>query len=442
MRILLVSHYFPPYNHIGAVRTGKMAKYLVKSGHSVRVISASKQLARSTTLPVEVPEESITYSYWWDWAWRLDFFLCRSLQQTAMSSGPAARGTTAVSQGLQWRELAKKLRDFFRTIAYFPDAQVGWLPFAVSAGSAVISQWRPDVIYASAGPWTSLLAARRLSRKYGIPWVAELRDLWVDNAEYQHPRWRFKIEDRLERAVLGSAQGLVTVSEPLAAKLRSKYRVPTTVIYNGYDPADYPPAGAAPPAANTLRILYAGSIHIGKQSPALLFAALRLLGSGRQRIQISFVGTNNPADVLNLAEEYGVRASVEVIPSVPYSESLRLQASSDVLLYLSWLDTSEAGFFSGKVFEYMGACRPILAVGPTHSDVCAVIRERGLGLALEDPEQIAEQLRVWTEQKLAGRAIDGPHHSAASDFSREQQARRLEQFLNLTICPTSPDETQ
>ena len=42
LRVLFVTHYFPPYNHIGAVRTGKMAKYLSAFGHSVRVVSARR----------------------------------------------------------------------------------------------------------------------------------------------------------------------------------------------------------------------------------------------------------------------------------------------------------------------------------------------------------------------------------------------------------------
>lgn len=46
--------------------------------------------------------------------------------------------------------------------------------------------WKPDVILASAMPYTSLLVAAKLSRKYDIPFVAELRDLWVDNHYIKH----------------------------------------------------------------------------------------------------------------------------------------------------------------------------------------------------------------------------------------------------------------
>ncbi|MFX9604597.1 hypothetical protein ABTP42_19610, partial [Acinetobacter baumannii] len=63
MKILLVTYYFPPYNAMGAVRTGKTAKFLEALGHEVRVISAIDQpLAQSLT--TEIPEEHVHRTKW------------------------------------------------------------------------------------------------------------------------------------------------------------------------------------------------------------------------------------------------------------------------------------------------------------------------------------------------------------------------------------------
>ena len=100
--------------------------------------------------------------------------------------------------------------------------QIGWLPFAVKAGSRLVEAWRPDVLWTlSALPYTSLVVAHLVAarKRYNLPWIGELRDLWVDFHRYDIGRVRQRIERRLERRVLSSAAGLVTVSEPMAARL-------------------------------------------------------------------------------------------------------------------------------------------------------------------------------------------------------------------------------
>ena len=63
MRILLVSMYFPPYNAIGSIRAGKLAKYLLEHGHDVRIITAERT-GPPKTLPLEVPLDRVLYTPW------------------------------------------------------------------------------------------------------------------------------------------------------------------------------------------------------------------------------------------------------------------------------------------------------------------------------------------------------------------------------------------
>ena len=137
--------------------------------------------------------------------------------------GPAEFGVFAVFLAmLNLTSVAACLR--FEMAISLPeeDQEIGWLLFALRDGRKILRDWRPDLIYASATPATSLLVARRLSRNHGIPWVAELCDLWVDSHYYRYFGWRHVLENRLERATLGTATAIVTVSEPLAKTLRGK----------------------------------------------------------------------------------------------------------------------------------------------------------------------------------------------------------------------------
>ena len=65
MHILYVSYYFPPFNTIGAVRAGAMAKCLTRAGHTVTVVAGDDQ-PFAPELPVEIPEERVHHVRGWD----------------------------------------------------------------------------------------------------------------------------------------------------------------------------------------------------------------------------------------------------------------------------------------------------------------------------------------------------------------------------------------
>lgn len=417
MRILLISYFFPPYNAIGAVRLGKTAKYLTRMGHDVRVITAADQPLQPT-LPVEIPAERVVYTRWVNANRPAELLLGGRQKVTARGYVPPS------SSGLM-RWGFGVARSVYKGVLV-PDEQIGWYPFAVRAALELAGGWRPDVVYASAMPLTSLLVAHRVAARLGVPWIAELRDLWTDNHYVRHHPWRRALEQRMERRVLGSAAGLVTMSEPWAQLLRDRYGKPAAAVSNGFDPADFP--APAPPQDDTLRIVYTGMIYRGKRDPMPLFAALRLLGDEAAGVRVRFYGRY--LDMIHeMAAEQGVEALVETHDQLPYSDALRSQAEADLLLLLMWDDPRERGLFPGKVFEYIGARRPILGIGPTEGVVAEMLRERGLGVMVNDPQSIAARLREWIAAKRRDGAIAPLPRELAAGLTREEQTRRLAGFI-------------
>jgi hypothetical protein len=251
----------------------------------------------------------------------------------------------------------------------------------------------------------------------------------VDHHYYGQPGWRRAAEGRLERRVLSSAAGFVTVSGPLAETLRGKYGKPTAVVLNGYDASDFPSAPAAVPYdSGRIRILYTGAAYAGRQDPTPLFAALRQLGPLADRVRVSFYGPYLGA-VAEAADRCGVSGLVEISAPVPYEQSLRMQCESDILLLLLWTDAAERGVYTGKLFEYVGARRPVLAVGRGDNVAAEFVRGRGVGVVSDDPERIADHLRGWLAQKEAEGVVRETPAAAAAGVSREEQARVLEKFL-------------
>lgn len=405
MKILLVSFYFPPFNAIGAVRAGKLAKELVAAGHEVRVLTAQQQLLPQS-LPLEVPEELITRTRWWN-VNGLPLALFGRQQQRYRRSEAAPSGVFA------------KIVKVYRTLLNIPDGQIGWYPHAVRSGKRLIATWSPDIIYASAPPFTGLMVARRLAQYANVPWVGELRDLWTDNYYADWPAWRRAIEVPLERRVLSSSAGLVTVSDPLANRLREKYDRPVAVIPNGFDPDDYP-RGIARSDADVLRIVYTGTIYPGRQDPTPLFSAVKSLGDEGRKIRIEFYGRTLPG-ILQLAERYGLENQVNVHAEVPFLESAQLQASADILLLLQWNSAAEPGVFTSKLFEYLGARRPVLAVGLPIGVAPDLIRDRNAGSASDDPAELATRLSQWLTTKAAAGVIPSLPESVGAGLSRAEQ---------------------
>jgi glycosyltransferase involved in cell wall biosynthesis len=422
LKVLLVSHAFPPANAVGAVRVGKFAKYLHESGHDVRVLAAPREGDQS--LALEIPADRVVYQAGWEIDGIFDGLLepLRRRRQAATTSASGAVEFSAQPTA----GLTSALARHYYALLRIPDARAGWIKAATLAGRRIVQDWRPDIVVASGPPNSGLVAASRIARICGAPWVAELRDLWVDNPYYEVPAWRLLVDRLVERRILGNAVGLVSVTPRWAESLRRRYSKPTACILNGYVEEDFPPHPAGPSPGDILSILYTGSIYAGYRDPRPLFHAVGLLGSECDRIAVHFYGPLR-GEVEPLAAAHGIAHRVFVHDPVPYKASLALQTSADVLLLLQWNDERDAGNIPAKFYEYLGAGRPILLLGYEQGDLAAMIRDRAAGVVANDPEVIAGQLKQWIAQKNAGIAPVDPQ--ARAGLTRAEQYRKFEQFL-------------
>lgn len=411
MKILLVAPFFPPTNVVGAVRAGKLTKYLVDKGHDVRVVAA-ENVQIPGTLPMEVPEERVTRFH------HLRLFNLRRPMRSLENS--IRQGDAKMPAWLS------RLYRIYRSLFYLPDRDITWALNALWRSKAALGNWRPDIVYASALPASGLIVGKALARRFGVPWVAELRDLWVDSHYYDLPRWRRMIDERIERNLLTDAAAFVTVSDPLAADLSRKYDKPVTVILNGFDPSDYPVTDDDAPRdpLAPITITYTGLVYPGQRDPSRLFEALALMGQDMRRFRVRFYGRMLPG-LRDLAVRYGVSEVVELNTPVPYRDALRLQGESDLLLLLLWDNPLEHGVYTGKLFEYLGARRPILSIGAPNGVAARLIAERGAGLSSNDPRVIKDYLTALAAEADAGLPKRRLPSDVGAGLTRDEQFQRL-----------------
>lgn len=428
MNILFIASYYPPYAPMAGTRIGKLTGYFHDKGHEVRVLSAANP-AMPPLLRPGIPEERITY-VGLDLAPGLLTRAVRRLRRppAAPAAGGGGGGGEAAPAERRAPGVIDRLRAIYRQAATIPDGYNGWQRPAVEAGMRLIAQARPDLLYASLPLHSGFLVAAELARRSGVPLVVEYRDLWVDHPYYSAPTWRRLIERRMERRAARQVRGYVTVTEGWRSFLESERRRPTALVLNGFDPADFEGRRAEPLAPEgILSLFYAGALYGEKRDPSPLFEALRRMGDEARAIRVLF-HTDQVDDLTARVAAFGLDGIVEVRGPVPQAEVLAKEKAADVLLLLRWDHPSEETVLAGKLFEYIGAGRPILSVGLETGEAARLIEDNGFGLVSKDPDRIAAQLRLWLAQRREG-SIPALDPARAARFSRDRQFEALEGFL-------------
>ena len=435
MRILLISYFFAPANGAGALRATRLASFLMRAGHDVRVLAAADS-GWPATLDCDLPDQHVLRTAQLDINWlprRLAALRnARRPPRGSASNEPACNAAEGAAA-----HLLHGASRLYTNALNWPDARAGWLPYALGAGRKLLRAWRPDLVYASSPPPTCLLAGKLLAARCGVPWIAEFRDRWSDDPYYAKPAWRQGLEASLEHRIIGSARAIVTVSEPWAKRYAEAYGKPTLVVLNGFEPEDY--AGRESWGAvgsDCLEIVYTGGIYPGRRDPTTLFQALALSPELRSAVRVHFWGTS-PEHVLPLATTAGVQDQVVVHRHVPRSEAVAVQQRADVLLLMQWNDPREQGNLPGKLFEYLGARRPILGLGLESGVPATIIRARAAGLFSNDPAEIVAQFAAWLAIKRRLGHLPALPPEAAAGFTRAEQFAKLGPFLaNLEVCCT------
>jgi len=286
-------------------------------------------------------------------------------------------------------------------IINYPDSYSGWRRFALQAGREVLDKGDIDAIM-SICPVTSHIVASELKKEYpDLRWICDLPDLWSQNHNYAYGKVRRGMDTRLELKTLASADVLTTSSEPRAEQLRILHKGKKVVaITLGYDEKEYDTGDV--PLTDKFTITYTGLIYPKRQNPEILLEALfNLIDNGKidpDDCEIRMYGgytTEHP--VTKMHHELPVKW----YGKVSHTEAVKAQKESQLLWLLDWNDPNELGVHPGKVFEYLGARRPIIATGGVRGNVVdELLKETGAGyhaVSVEEAEHAL--LRCYQEWK-------------------------------------------
>jgi len=320
----------------------------------------------------------------------------------------------------------------------------GWVPFAMAAVSEMKPSLKFDAIVTTSPPESCHLIGSRVKKALNCPWVADFRDLWTQDLTKHYGPIRKFVESRLERRTLCSADALVTLSGPWAEKLKQRYpHIPIYSIANAFDPDEFSSNGEA--LTDSFSITYTGQLYSGKRDPTPLLEVLgELLQANiipRQRVRIRFYGPIEPW-LYTQVQQHRLDDVVEIHATVGREQVLKRQAESQLLLLLGWNDPKDEGQHTGKIFEYFGAKRPILAIGGCQGVMTELLKETRAGIHTLSRAQLREFLiDAYTSFQRDGRVCYQGDQQAINRHTHREMASKFALLLDRVKMRTQTPAT-
>lgn len=426
-KVLIISYYYSDVSKIGAVRINGLAKFLPKFGWQPYILTASSssaQLHQSHITVYEAPYVDVA---------------TRFKQLFPLDKAGSKSFTELVGVKTQKNNLGNldHIINMWKEVFAYPDLLRYWKNPAVKLGKRVLESESFDAMISSSPPKTCNLIAKELKQIYGIPWIADFRDLWTQNHFYEFSRFRYFFERRLELRTLSIADMLTVVSEPSSEKQKELF--PDKKIFsipNGFDPIQKNPGL---PLERKFTITYTGSLYKGRRDPELLFRAINnLISKGSidpNDMSINFYGPKE-AWLENDIKMYDLDEIVKINGFIPRDESIDRQRRSHLLLLLTAYNKKDKGVIPGKIFDYLAAGRPIISLGASGSVVEDLVKNTGAGFHPVNQDDMERFLMdTYIEYKSNNTVKYNGLPSEIDKYSHIEMARKFSKALDNLIKP-------
>ena len=393
MKVLIITYYWPPAGGSGVQRWLKFVKYLQAFGIEpvVYTVDNGNYIKEDTSLLAEVPQniEVLKQPIWEPT--KLLFWKKNKQQKNGISN---------VSGG--------GLLSFIRGNFFIPDPKIFWVKPSVSYLQKYLDKNNIEVIISTGPPHSMHLIAQKLHQQNDVKWLADFRDPWSDlyyNKDFKQRPFAENKNKKLEEAVLKSADCILTVSASLQQEF-SKIAKRVEVITNGFDTEVLESKNGSLDAV--FSISYIGLLP-RQSNPKTLFKVLNRLCQEnlafKNDLQINFIGDISN-EVKTEIELNDLVENTNFVGYVSHQKAIAFQEKSQVLLLLIPNINNNKGILTGKLFEYLKAKRPILAIGPEDGDLAAILAETKAGVVINfDAEEKLEFQIMELYRKFKGEKV-------------------------------------
>lgn len=425
MKVLIITYYWPPAGGSGVQRWLKFVKYL-RNFNIEPVLYIPKDanypltdnsLINDIPKGIEILQQPIIEPNT-----VFSFFKTKKDKQSAgfLNPNPSFFG----------KILLKVRANFF-----IPDARKYWIKPSVNFLKKYLSNTDIDLVITTGPPHSLHLIALELKKAIGIKWISDFRDPWTAIDYFHQLPLSNKSKKKhhfLEQEVLQNSDAVLVVGETMKRNF-SAYSKNIHIITNGFD-TDTKTSSTKTILDTKFTITHIGLMNADR-NPKILWEVLEELmreNEGfKKDIQIKLIG--------KLANEVAISISkfpeemIDKIGYLSHSEVKKYQLKSQVLLLAINNVPSAKGIITGKIFEYLQAKRPILAIGPKDGDLAEILKKTNSGVIVDfdDKEKLkAEVLRLYLAYKAGSLQVSSQN---ITQYHRENLTQELANIIHKTV---------
>ncbi|OYT10388.1 MAG: hypothetical protein B6I18_09355, partial [Bacteroidetes bacterium 4572_112] len=316
----------------------------------------------------------------------------------------------------------QKAARFVRGNFFIPDPRKGWNKYAIAKAKELIEEHNIEVIITTSPPHSTQLIGLSLKKQFpNIKWIADLRDPWTDIHFYDkfYPtKLARSIDSKFERQVVENSDITISVSKGIQRTMQNRYpNSEIKVLTNGYDHTDFGDDLFNNKVKNR-ELIYTGTLTADYPLQEIID-----LSKSNTDLKFRFIG-NHPREFRELVEKDGLADRFTFQKFIPHSEITAEMINAGILLVLVPKVLHNEGLPSGKIYEYIGAKSPILAIGPENSDIEAILTETNSGIYFSyDNVKNISKLDIENLYKIQT-------NNKSEEYSRRNITKKLVDLIN------------
>lgn len=334
----------------------------------------------------------------------------------------------------------KKDRNFFHKALsiIFPDMRIAWggNKKIKSCVEELMIKEHVDIILCSTCELFPLNIAYKIAKKYKIPWVADLRDIYEQYTMERAFLGKIYQKTGIQRRnfLLEKASAIVTVSKKHVETLGS-YGLKACPIYNGADTDVFIPSQHS---LDKFRIVYTGTlVTLGGRDVSPLFSVIQQLHINKEidyrNCRIQFYSDTESHTIVNkLKPSFCVSDFIDCFNYIPVVEVPKVLNEAAVLLL--FLDNENKGIMTTKFFEYLAVKRPVLSIWSDKGEVEEIINNFNAGIAARTEADIKSFIKSKYDEWLKTKyTVCYSDCNDVGKFSRRYAAKQFTELFDIVL---------
>lgn len=435
-KVLILAYDFPPYVSVGGLRPYAWHKYLSEFGVEPVVVTRQWSNRHGSAIDYISPSESNQVIE----------------ENTGYGTIIRAPFSPSLSNRLLLKYGSNRFKHFRKSLTAFDEIRQfitisGPKKTIYRAAKTYLQKNKVDAIIATGEPFVLFYFAKKLSKEFNIPWIADYRDPWSQSELRSSNFFLRWWNNRVERRLLQTTNHVSTVSEFCSFQIQQN----TTsqqfhFITNGYDPEVTDEVTQLPPNNKQLSIAFVGTMYKWHPWKSFLTQFSSTLETSPDKIELHFYGINNTDEVKAFLTSLPQKTQEAITFTSQLSNKellLRLAMSNIMLLF------NDYSILGTKIFDYVGIRRKIILcyrndekalalkqkyysldtiVGLSQQLQADLIEKTNSGIVVEDEAHLGivlqDLLREFKERKDIACNSKG-----IENYSRKIQVKKLAEII-------------